>query len=209
MQHAFPFLETHIAVKFSIPRHSIFGILLRSPWWVSIMLAIALSALLAAFIPREYVFFAIVSTFPLLLVGLVAGWRQLHMPSQERRAAVLTQANQMNWDTFSKNSLESWRILGIHATASEHAGADWRIAQEGKYTLVYARRWKAAVHGLEPLRQLAEAMEATGIHHGLYFAVEGELSPPAQRYAREHNIQVWSGDSLSLFLLGKLPPNAE
>ncbi|MDH5856792.1 restriction endonuclease [Lampropedia aestuarii] len=172
------------------------------------MLAIALSALLAALIPREYVFFAIVGTLPLFIVGVVALWRQLQTPSQERREAILAEAGRMNWDSFAKRANESWRILGIHASQPEHAGADWRIAQDGKYTLVYARRWKASVHGLEPLRQLAEAMESTGINQGLYIAAGGELSPPALRYAREHNIQIWLGDSLSLFLLGKEPPSA-
>lgn len=192
-------------MKLTIPRHSLFGLLLRSPWWVSIMLALAISALLAALIPREYVFFAIVGTFPLFVVGLIAAWRQLRTPSDEKRAAALEQARQMNWEQFQKTLHDSWRIHGVHITAAEHPGADWRIAREGRYTLVHARRWKASVHGLEPLRQLAAAMDAEEIGQGLYIATGGELSPPAQRFAREHNIQVWLGDALSLFLLGKMP----
>ncbi|PAT44203.1 restriction endonuclease [Vandammella animalimorsus] len=193
------------AVKFTIPRHSLFGLLLRSPWWVSIMLAAVLGAALAALMPREYVLLALTGTLPLLIVGAVAAWQQWHAPSEEKRSQVLQEAAQLSWEDFSRRLQQSWRLQGIHASAPEHPGADWRITREGQYTLVLARRWKASVHGLEPLRQLARAMEDSGIGHGLYIAAGGELSPPAQRFAREHNIQIWLGDALSLFLLGKRP----
>ncbi|RMX07926.1 restriction endonuclease [Corticibacter populi] len=169
------------------------------------MLAAALAGLMAALIPREYAFFAIVGTFPIVLVGLIAAWRQLRTPSEERRAAILAEAERMSWPDFSRQLQERWRMLGIPATAPEHAGADWRIVDEGRITLVSARRWKAAVHGLEPMRQLAQAMQASETGHGLYIATGGEISPPAQRFAREHNIQIWQGDALALFLLGKKP----
>lgn len=193
-------------MKFSIPRNSLFGILLRSPWWVSIMLAAGLSAILAALIPREYVFIALLGTFPILAVGLVAAWRQLSAPSEERRQQALQKARGQSWAEFSRQLSDGWRIQGIHASEGEAAGADWRIAREGRYTLVLARRWKASVHGLEPLRQLAQAMEKQDIAQGLYIAAGGEISPPAQRFARDHGIRIWLGDELSLFLLGRMPP---
>lgn len=171
------------------------------------MLAAAISAVLAALIPRDYVFIAILGTLPIWVIGLVAGWRQLMIPSDARRNAVLQTAQSQSWQEFASSVDDAWRILGIHANRCEDAGADWRIAQESVYTLVHAKRWKASVHGLEPLRQLAQAMEQQGIAKGLYIAVGGEVSPPAQRFARDNNISIWLGDELSLFLLGKLPPD--
>lgn len=193
------------AVKFKIPRHTLFGLLLRSPWWVSIMLALVLAALLAMFFPPEFRPFALAVTFPLLVVGAVAAWQQWRTPSDERRSAALEQVRQMAWPEFSNHLATAMRLVGVHASAPEHTGADWRIARDGQYTLVHARRWKASVHGLEPVRQLAAAMQAEGVGQGLYIAAGGELSPPAQRFARENNIQIWLGDELSLLLLGKYP----
>lgn len=200
-----PLFQFHPIVKITIPRHTLFGLLLRSPWWVSIMLALALAAVLGVFIPREYALFALAGTFPLLMIGLLAFWQQWRTPSDEKRAQALEQVRHMGWDDFAQRLTHAWRVLGVHASASEHRGADWRIAREGQYTLVYARRWKASVHGLEPVRQLAAAMHDSGIGQGLYLAAGGEVSPSAQRFAREHNIQIWLGDELSLLLLGKQP----
>ena len=169
------------------------------------MLALGLAAVMAALIPREYVLIAVLGTFPFWVIGGVAAWRQLVTPSEEKRAHVLATVREQSWPEFSKTLHDAWRMQGIHATAGESESIDWRIAQEGKYTLVVAKRWKAAVHGLDPFRQLAKAMEEQGISKGLYIAAGGEISPPALRYAREHNISIWLGDELSLFLLGKQP----
>lgn len=169
------------------------------------MLAVVIAATLGALIPREYVFIALLGVIPILLIGGVAAWRQLFTPSDERRQEVLQKARNQSWPQFYKDASDAWRILGVHATEGDTAGVDWRIAHEGVYTLVHARRWKASVHGLEPFRQLARAMEQQGIGRGLYMAVGGEVSPPALRFAREHNIQIWQGDELALFLMGKIP----
>lgn len=203
----FVFLQAFVFVKFRIPRNSLFGVLLRSPWWVSMILAVVLAAIFAALIPREYVFIALIGTLPILVIGLVAAWRQWRIPSQEQRAAVLRQSQHSTWAAFSAQLAQAWQAHGIEARDPEAAGVDWHIAREGRDpTLVYARRWKASVHGLEPLRQLAQAMQSQGVERGLYIAAGGTVSPPALRFAREHQIRIWLGDELSLFLLGTLPP---
>lgn len=169
------------------------------------MLALALAAVMGALIPKDYVFIALLGTFPFWLIGIIAAYRKIAAPNQERLNQALAQARQQTWAEFSKKLHDAWRIQGIHATPTQTEGVDWRIAKEGSYTLVCAKRWKASVHGLEPFRQLASAMEAQGIEHGLYIAAGGEVSPSAQRFAREHNISIWLGDELSLFLIGKMP----
>lgn len=169
------------------------------------MLALALAALMAALIPKDYVFIALLGTFPFWLIGAIAAWRQIASPNQERLDQILEQVRQQTWQEFSKKLHDGWRMQGIHATPADMLGVDWRIAKEGSYSLVCAKRWKASVHGLEPFRQLAAAMEVQGIPKGLYIAAGGEVSPSAQRFAREHHITIWLGDELSHFLVGKMP----
>ena len=68
-------------------------------------------------------------------------------------------------------------------------------------TLVCARRWKAATHGAEPLRQLAATMQAEGAADGIYVLAQGALSDSARLFARDNHIAVLQGAALAQLLL--------
>ncbi|MGV2480072.1 UNVERIFIED_CONTAM: restriction endonuclease, partial [Salmonella enterica subsp. enterica serovar Weltevreden] len=81
------------------------------------------------------------------------------------------------------------------------SAADWRIERNGRSTLVSARRWKAATHGVEPLRELHAAMQREGVDSGLYLAGQGTLSDSARIFARDHGITVLDGDAIGALLI--------
>ncbi|KAH1282036.1 hypothetical protein KXX11_004006, partial [Aspergillus fumigatus] len=74
-------------------------------------------------------------------------------------------------------------------------------SQGGKTTLVSAKRWKAATHGVEPLRELHTAMTTADASAGVYVAALGQVSDNAQAFAREHGIVVLQGDAVAQLLL--------
>ena len=73
----------------------------------------------------------------------------------------------------------------------------------GSTTLVSARRWKAAAHGVEPLRDLRTAMEQRGASAGLYVLAQGSLSDNARLYARDNGITIVQDNALAALLLAK------
>ena len=88
-------------MKFKMSENSLFALLLRSPWWIS-MVVVALIALASrALLPEPYVVFGVMGGFPFLVIGIMAAWRQWHAPSPARMAEVLKAAGAMSWRDFS------------------------------------------------------------------------------------------------------------
>ena len=67
--------------------------------------------------------------------------------------------------------------------------------------LVSARRWKAARTGLETLRALQAARDATDTPDALYIGL-GSLTDPARQFAAEHRIAIWHAAELAQALRG-------
>ena len=67
-------------------KNSLFAVLLRSPWWASALVAVALAAGLRLLIPTSYAVFA---ALPFAVIAAYVGWQQLRAPGAERLAATL------------------------------------------------------------------------------------------------------------------------
>lgn len=183
--------------------NSLFAILLRSPWWVSFALVGLFSLAAAALLPREYVYAGVLGTFPFFAVGCVAAWRQWRAPSAARVAAIHAQLQTWHWRDFADALERSWNTNGLTVQRLTGGGAaDFVLTQDGQTLLASARRWKAATHGMEPLRELHAAMQARGAAAGLYLLAQGSLSDNARLFARDHGITVVQGDALAGLLLG-------
>ena len=66
---------------------------------------------------------------------------------------------------------------------------------------VAARRWKSARTGLEALRPLQAAREASGAADALYIGL-GELTDTARPFAATHRIAIWQVGEVALALRG-------
>ena len=96
----------------------------------------------------------------------------------------------------------AWAGQGYGVNVASKGAVDLRLTQNGQTTLVSAKRWKAATHGVEPLRELYSAMQAENAQGGIYVAGQGTVSETAALFARDHGITILQGPALAVLLLG-------
>ncbi len=190
-------------VKFKMAEKSLFAMLLRSPWWVSFLVVGVIALAAGALLPREYVYVGAVGTLPIFVVGCIAAWRQLRAPSPARVAEMLDAVNGMPWRNFADSLEAAWVRDGCTVEKPKSGPADLRVTKAGQTTLVSAKRWKAATHGIEPLRELHAAMLAQSAFAGVYVMTQGQLSDNARLFARDNGIAVLQGPAVAALLLAK------
>ena len=183
-------------MKFRMAKNSLFAILLRSPWWISILIAAGIVMAARLFVPEVYAFFA---ALPFIVIGGVAGWRQLRVPSAARVADTLEALRAMSWGDFSNALADAFRGDGYAVTRLSGAAADFELAKAGRISLVGCKRWKAAHTGVDPLREVDEAKRAREAHECIYVA-SGEITVGARAFALERNIRLIHGAELAKLL---------
>lgn len=188
-------------------KNSLFAVLLRSPWWLSIAVGGGLYALANALLPVAYAPYAIFSALPFLVIGGVAGWQQLRAPSAERIAATLEALRAQSWQDFSAALEQAFRREGHGVSRIEAAGADFELTKGARIAVVGCKRWKVARAGVEPLRELYAARQAREAHECIYVAA-GEVTQNARAFAVEHNIRLLEGEELARLLPGAGRRNA-
>lgn len=180
---------------------SLFAILLRSPWWVSFLIAGAITLVVAALAPERFRLLGAFGALPLYGVGLVAAWRQWQAPPAAKVAAQALALRSMNWRDFAAALERHWAAQGAQARSITGLEADFCVEQAGRTTLVSARRWKAASHGADAINHLAAAMRQRDIVRGLYLISHGSVSDSAREAARTQNITLLEGDALARWML--------
>lgn len=178
-----------------------FAILLRSPWWVSLAIAAAIVLACGALLPAHLAPFGAVGALPIVVVGGIAAWRQWRAPSAARVQAVLQAAAAMPWRDFAGALERAWRAEGHEVRRTNGQSADLRIDKDGQFLLVAARRWKAATHGVEPLRELQAEVQHQGARGGVYVALQGVVSDTARDFARDNGLVLLEADALATLLL--------
>ena len=191
-------------MKFKMAPNSLFAVLLRSPWWISFLLAglVGLGGFLL--LPLEYRVAGALGGMPFAVIGAIALWRQMRLPSAGRSEQILKATGAMNWPEFSRLLEEGFVRQGY--TVERGTGvADFALRRGGATTLVAARRWKAARPGEEALRALKDAAQEAGAAHCLYVTL-GELSANALAFAKRNDVQLMQGPALTYLLQhAKLP----
>ena len=180
--------------------NSLFGILLRSPWWISFVVASAIVAASVAWLPARFAVYGAIGGLPIAVVGVIAAWRQLRAPSAVQVSAALDAALAMPWRDFANALEHAWQRAGYQVERLNGTAADLRLTDKGQTTLVSARRWKAASHGVEPLRQLHAALQAQGADAGIYIAAQGAVTEQAHAFAREHGLTVLAASAVAQLL---------
>ncbi|WP_041675991.1 restriction endonuclease [Ramlibacter tataouinensis] len=189
--------------------NSLFAILLRSPWWISLAVALAFVAVAHALLPADYRLLGAMGSLPFFVIAAVALVRQLRAPSARQSEATLQAVGRMNWAEFGDTLARGFERQG-HAVERLPAGAaaDLRLRRDGRTTLVAARRWKAARHGEEALAALhaSARREDAG---GCVYVTLGELSANARSLAARQSIELMQAPELARLLHGvALPPHA-
>lgn len=181
--------------------NSLFAILLRSRWWLSFALACAVTLLCMALLPTHIAPFAALAATPLWIVGCIAAWRQLRAPSPAEVERLLAECASLPWRGLAQQLESAWLAEGYAVQAANQGPVDFRLERAGQITLVSARRWKAAHHGIEPLRELEAARAQQSADKAVYVALQ-PLGENAALYARDQQLVVLTGADLAT-LLGK------
>lgn len=188
-------------------KNSLFAVLLRSPWWVSLALGAALALVAAAFVPDPYRPIGVLSALPFIVIAGIAAWRQARLPSAARVLATQQAVNALAWADFAKLLEQAFARDGYTVQTGTRDAVDFEIERQGRRMLVCARRWKSARTGLEVLRALQAAREDIGVPDALYIGL-GELTDTARPFAAQHRIAIWRVEELALALRGIGLPKA-
>jgi restriction system protein len=178
-------------VKFKMAPNSLFSILLRNPWWISFLLAAVISMICAALLPKELVVFGVLGTLPFLVTGCVALKRQWNAPTPAALESEMARLAGLSWRDFSAE-LEAKFVrqgFAVERLNQGDSAADFRLTKAGQITLVAAKRYKAATHGVEALQALVAKTKAQGADKAMYVCL-GPLSEQGEKFAREHAVTV-------------------
>lgn len=178
-------------------KNSLFAILLRSAWWISMLVAAALIFVGIAVVAPAYALFPICGAVPFIIISGISAWRQRNKPSAARVEQTTQALLAMPWPAFADRLEAGLRHDGCQVTRVKGDAADFEVARPGAgRALLSARRWKAAHTGVDPLQRLQTARSAAGAGEGIYVTL-GALSSAARDYAAKHDIRIMDGESLT------------
>jgi len=177
-------------MKLILPENSLFAILLRSRWWVSLLVALGAFSVVRLFLHEVYASFA---ALPFIVISAMALWRQLRSPTARIDAAIGT-LRAMTWEEFARALEQGYRREGYIVKRVEGA-ADFELERAGRLSLVAAKRWKASSTGVEPLKKLVAAGEARQAMECVY-VLEGEMTQNALVFAKTTKIKWVRGAEL-------------
>jgi restriction system protein len=182
-------------------KNSLFAILLRSPWWTSVLIAATLGLLSFALLPAEFRVVGAISGLPFVVIAFLAARRQWRLPSATRVAETHSALSALAWPRFAELLQQSFRRDGFSVEPGDTAAVDFALERRGRRMLVCARRWKSARIGMEAVRALHTAREAADAPDALYIGL-GSLTDTARSYAAEHRVAVWQSAELAQALRG-------
>ena len=182
-------------------KNSLFAVLLRSPWWISMVVAFSLGLLSWTLLPDQFRAVGALSALPFAVIAALAARRQWHLPSAARVAEVHQALATTAWQAFALLLEASFRRSGYTVRLSKNIAVDFELERQGRRMLVCARRWKSARTGLEALRGLQAARDATDTPDALYIGL-GSLTDAARLFATENRITVWQAAELAHALRG-------
>jgi len=176
-------------MKLKMSENSLFAILLRNPWWISIGLVGIVGLASRALLPEQYVVFGMMGGLPFLVIGIIAAWRQFQAPNPKHLTDALEKAGAMSWADFSGLIDKAFTRNGYAVTRLKGGAADFTMEKRGQTTLLNARRWKAANQGVEALRELAALREKQGADQCIFVSLT-QLTDTALRFAKDNGVQI-------------------
>lgn len=176
-------------MKFKMSERSLFATLLRAPWWVSFVVMAGVALVAGALLPEQYKGVGMLGSFPFLVIGLMAAWRQRNSISEQRIAELVEQARAMAWREFADLMAQALRQQGFVVTPLTGGAADFQLEKQGRMSLVSAKRWKAATVGADHLRELLDAVERQQASTCSCMSL-GSFSQAAIDLARENQVQL-------------------
>jgi restriction system protein len=187
-------------LKLKMAQNSLFAVLLRSPWWASLAIAVVLALLMRLLLPAEYAVAGMLGSFPFVVIAAMAAWKQLRAPSPKQLEAALQRLRGLSQPELLAAAELAFGVQGYAVRRHEGAAADLVLTRAGREELLSLRRWKAATTGVEPLRELRAACERLQAAGGIY--VHGSApSDKALDFARQNQLRLMPVSELAQQLL--------
>jgi restriction system protein len=174
-------------MKFKMAENSLFAILMRNPWWISMLIVIVFCLLCMAILPKDLRIFGMMGTFPFFITGAVAFKRQWGKPSAAKLQTELDRLSALSWRDFSAELEAKFVKQGFEVTRLNGGVADFKLEKAGHITLVTAKRYKAATHGVEALQALVAQQEAQGADKAMYVCLS-PVTAQAAKFVKEKGV---------------------
>ena len=184
--------------------NSLFAILLRSPWWYSLGIAVGLALLMRLLLPADFALAGMLGSFPFVVIAAIAAWKQLRAPSAAQLTQTLERLQAMNSREFADAIEAAFRAQGHEVTRLNQPGGDLELMLRHRRTVVAFKRWKAASIGVEPLRELQAAKTKLEAEAALFVAT-GALSEKAGDFVRETQLQLMGAPELAQLMRAAAP----
>ena len=179
-------------------KESLFQILLRQPWWVTLVVALLVFTITRLIYPPVAPFTA----FPFLVLCGIIAFKQFRgavpLDAHER----LEKLRAMDWDEFSALVTNAYRKRGYAVHPADSRDYDFRLTKDARVTLLQCRRWKVNQVGVGPLRELLKAVAREDASHGICIAA-GDFSAPARALTASEPLTLVGGAEL-VTLVGSL-----
>jgi restriction system protein len=179
-------------------KESLFQILLRQPWWVTLVVAFLVFAITRLIYPPVAPFAA----FPFVVLCGIIAFRQFRGAAPLDAHERLEKLRAMDWDEFSARITHAYRKRGYAVHAASARDYDFRLTKDSRVTLLQCRRWKVNQVGVGPLRELLKAVEREDASHGICIAA-GDFSAPARALIATEPVTLIAGAEL-VALVGSL-----
>ena len=173
-------------------RETLFAILLRQPWWVTLVVALLVFALARSIYPPVAPFMAL----PFGAMAIYIAVRQWRSGGSIDAPSRLAQLRAMPWEEFSALITDTYRRQGYTVAESDSQGYDFKLTRDGRITLLQCRRWKVNQVGVGPVRDLVRAVEREGASRGICIAA-GDFSEPARKLIATEPVALLSGAELA------------
>ena len=187
-------------MKFKMSEKSLFAVLLRSPWWVSMGVFVVFGLAARALLPADFAWAGLFGGLPFLVIGVMAARRQWLAPSPARVAQQLELVSNMGWSEFAQALKSAYTRQGYVVSPCEDRGADLQLVKSGQTTLLSCKRWKAATLGVQSLQELVAARQRQDASHAACISL-GQVSDTARSYATSHSVRLIGPDELAALML--------
>jgi restriction system protein len=186
--------------------------LARLPWWVSVIFAVVVFALLRWGVPALTASRPILASLGPAVSGnawWIAAIFLLPAPFAlfnvaRRRRLVYGQSGidsirELSWQDFERFVAEAYRRQGYRVTerggSGSDGGIDLELRAKDKVLVVQCKRWKTRTIGVEVVRELYGAMTGEEAH-GAVVVSSGSYTPDAIDFARDKPIKLVDGPEL-------------
>ena len=115
--------------------NSLFAILLRKPWWVSMAIAAGVALVARLLLPERFVVPGMLGGLPFLVIAGIASWRQRGLPSAAQNEQWLQRLRTMNARDFSAAVEAAYRHQGYEVQPIKSPGAELALRKYGQTTI--------------------------------------------------------------------------